>query len=59
MLSRAEQYIKAHAAPDGEALGTSAGTPVMASVEEYGRIPCAMSYYGQGLMLMALSQMEE
>lgn len=41
-------------AEDGSVTGTSGGTPLMISVEEYCRIPCVMSYYGQGLMLLAL-----
>ncbi len=43
-------------ARDGQVLNTSGGTPVMDSVEAYNKIPCVMSYYGQGLTLMALSE---
>lgn len=43
-------YIK----EDGEVLGTSGGTPIMKTAEEYNQIPCVMSYYGQGLTMMAL-----
>lgn len=58
VIAKAENYIKLHISDEGEALMTSAGTPVMASAEEYNKIPCAMSYYGQGLALMALSQLD-
>ena len=57
VLEKAKNYIISKIASDGEVTGTSAGTPVMASDEEYNKIPCAMSYYGQGLALMALSVM--
>ena len=59
LLISAEEYIKNNISADGEALNTSAGTPVMANVEEYNKIPCAMSYYSQGLMMLALSEMEK
>jgi unsaturated rhamnogalacturonyl hydrolase len=38
----------------GQFLRTSGPTPVMASVEEYNNIPSSLSYYGQGLGIMAL-----
>ena len=57
LLCSAEEYIKANLSAEGEALNASAGTPVMANAEEYNKIPCAMSYYSQGLMMLALSQM--
>ena len=41
--------------PDGLVMNTSGGTPVMDSAEAYNNIPCVMSYYGQGLTMMALS----
>ncbi|MBB6672739.1 glycoside hydrolase family 88 protein [Cohnella nanjingensis] len=42
-------------AEDGEVLGVSSGTPVLASVEAYVRVPCHPTQYGQGLTLMLLS----
>ena len=53
------QYVAEHVAPDGTVRGASGGTPVMCSVEEYGRIPCVMSYYGQGMALLALCAFAE
>jgi unsaturated rhamnogalacturonyl hydrolase len=40
---------------DGEVLHTSGGTPIMESEQAYNEIPSVMSYYGQGLALLALS----
>jgi len=40
---------------DGEVLHTSGGTPIMESEKAYDEIPSVMSYYGQGLALLALS----
>jgi len=40
---------------DGEVLYTSGGTPIMESEQAYDEIPSVMSYYGQGLVLLALS----
>lgn len=56
MLKKAEEFIKYNVSENGETLNASAGTPVMASAEEYNKIPCAMSYYSQGLLMLALSQ---
>ena len=46
-------------AEDGKVLNASGGTAVKKSIEEYNKVPCVMSYYGQGLALMSLSAMQE
>jgi unsaturated rhamnogalacturonyl hydrolase len=43
--------------PNGEATGVSGGTPVMPSIEAYNKIPCYPTLYGQGLVLMLLSEL--
>ncbi|WP_426449879.1 glycoside hydrolase family 88/105 protein [Paenibacillus sp. S-38] len=43
---------------NGEVQGVSGGTPVLDSVEAYGRIPCHPTLYGQGLVLMLLAAVE-
>jgi unsaturated rhamnogalacturonyl hydrolase len=55
--SMALQGLIKNIGPDGQVLNASGGTPVMNSAEAYNNIPCVMSYYGQGLALMALSAM--
>ncbi|CAK4866984.1 unnamed protein product [Aphanomyces euteiches] len=40
----------------GEVKGVSGGTPVMPTFEAYNEIPCYPALYGQGLVLMLLSQ---
>jgi unsaturated rhamnogalacturonyl hydrolase len=40
---------------DGTALYTSAGTPVLDNEKEYNDIGFSMTFYGQGLMILALS----
>ena len=47
-------YLCSQIASDGTVRGASGGTPIMRSVEEYNKIPCTMSYYGQGMALLAL-----
>ncbi|MEC0093827.1 glycoside hydrolase family 88/105 protein [Paenibacillus macquariensis] len=42
--------------PNGEVTGVSGGTPVMSSIEAYNEIPCHPTLYGQGLVLMLLSE---
>lgn len=46
--------LKKQIGEDGSVKKASGGTPLMVSVEEYSKIPCVMSYYGQGLMILAL-----
>jgi unsaturated rhamnogalacturonyl hydrolase len=41
---------------EGNVLGVSTGTPIMATAEEYKKITTCPTLYGQGLMLMALSE---
>jgi unsaturated rhamnogalacturonyl hydrolase len=43
-------------AENGEVKGVSGGTPVMPTIEAYNKIPCYPTLYGQGLVLMLLSQ---
>jgi len=43
--------------PSGEVTGVSGGTPVMPSIEAYNEIPCHPTLYGQGLVLMLLSEL--
>ncbi|MFX3635644.1 MAG: glycoside hydrolase family 105 protein [Candidatus Pristimantibacillus sp.] len=43
--------------PSGEVTGVSGGTPVMPSIEAYNDIPCHPTLYGQGLVLMLLSEL--
>lgn len=57
LLANARRYILAHVGGDGRMRGTSGGTPVMASAEEYKKIPHTLSYYGQGLAMLALLEM--
>ncbi len=38
--------------PDGAVAGVSGGTPIMNTIEEYGRLARYPTLYGQGLMLM-------
>ncbi|MCZ8523443.1 MULTISPECIES: glycoside hydrolase family 88/105 protein [Paenibacillus] len=52
---RALAAVLSRIAETGEVRGVSGGTPVMESVEAYGRIPCFPTLYGQGLALMLLS----
>lgn len=42
--------------PNGEVTSVSGGTPVMPSIEAYNEIPCHPTLYGQGLVLMLLSE---
>jgi unsaturated rhamnogalacturonyl hydrolase len=41
---------------NGEVASVSSGTPVMPTIEAYNEIPCYPSLYGQGLVLMLLSE---
>ncbi|WP_152393168.1 glycoside hydrolase family 88/105 protein [Paenibacillus guangzhouensis] len=43
--------------PSGEVTGVSGGTPVMPTIEAYNEIPCHPTLYGQGLVLMLLSEL--
>ncbi|AFC33556.1 glycosyl hydrolase family 88 [Paenibacillus mucilaginosus 3016] len=56
---RALPAVLDRVAENGEVRGVSGGTPVMESVEAYGRIPCHPTLYGQGLALMLVAAEEE
>lgn len=56
---RALTAIASFIGEDGIVGGVSGGTPVMESVEAYGRIPVYPTLYGQGLVLMLLAQRME
>jgi unsaturated rhamnogalacturonyl hydrolase len=49
-------YIKQNISSDGIVEKTSGGTPIMSSIEEYNKIPYSVSYYGQGMAVMALNE---
>lgn len=53
---RALKAIVYKVLPNGEVSGVSGGTPVMPSIEAYNEIPCHPTLYGQGLVLMLLSE---
>ena len=53
---RALQAVLRHITEDGVVEGVSGGTPVMESIEAYNRIPIYPAQYGQGLVLMLLSE---
>ncbi|MBD0381503.1 glycoside hydrolase family 88/105 protein [Paenibacillus sedimenti] len=52
---RAFQAVLGRIAADGEVLGVSGGTAVLATVDAYNAIPCYPTQYGQGLTLMLLN----
>jgi unsaturated rhamnogalacturonyl hydrolase len=54
---RALKAIVPKVLPNGEVTGVSGGTPVMPSIEAYNEIPCYSTLYGQGLVLMLLSEL--
>ena len=54
---RALKAIVPRVLPSGEVTGVSGGTPVMPSIEAYNDIPCHPTLYGQGLVLMLLSEL--
>lgn len=43
--------------PSGEVTSVSGGTPIMNTIEDYNKIPCIPTQYGQGLTLMLLAEM--
>lgn len=47
-------YLMRQINDSGTVQGCSGGTPVMSGIDEYNKIPCVMSYYGQGMAIMAL-----
>jgi unsaturated rhamnogalacturonyl hydrolase len=53
---RALESIIIKIRPNGEVIGVSGGTPVMPTIETYNEIPCHPTLYGQGLVLMLLSE---
>ncbi len=56
---RALKAIVPKVLPSGEVTGVSGGTPVMPSIEAYNEIPCYPTLYGQGLVLMLLSELND
>lgn len=52
--NKALDYLMRKISTMGVVEGCSGGTPIMCSIEEYNKIPCVMSYYGQGIAIMAL-----
>ncbi|WP_438350246.1 glycoside hydrolase family 88/105 protein [Paenibacillus sp. FA6] len=54
---RALNAIMIKILPSGEVTCVSGGTPVMPSIEAYNEIPCHPTLYGQGLVLMLLSEL--
>ncbi len=42
--------------PEGAVLGVSGGTPILNTIEEYNRLSCYPTMYGQGLTLMLLTE---
>ncbi len=55
---RALEAIVPKVLPSGEVTGVSGGTPVMPTIEAYNEIPCHPTLYGQGLVLMLLSELD-
>ncbi|MFD0670795.1 glycoside hydrolase family 105 protein [Cohnella sp. GCM10027633] len=53
---RAVEAVLPYIGEDGIVDGVSGGTPVMESIEAYNEIPVYPTLYGQGLVLMLLSQ---
>ncbi|OBZ13605.1 glycoside hydrolase family 105 protein [Bacillus sp. FJAT-26390] len=45
--------------PSGEVRGVSGGTPIMPTIEAYNEIGCYPTLYGQGLVLMLLSELSD
>ncbi|AJY74275.1 glycoside hydrolase family 88/105 protein [Paenibacillus beijingensis] len=59
MMESADRTLKAilqKIDANGEVSGVSGGTPVLDTVEAYNAIPCHPTLYGQGLVLMLLSE---
>ena len=56
---RAAEAILPKVLPSGEVTGVSGGTPIMPSIEAYNEIPCYPVLYGQGLVLMLLSELTD
>lgn len=52
--NKALDYLMHQVTTTGVVEGCSGGTPIMCSIEEYNKIPYVMSYYGQGMAIMAL-----
>jgi unsaturated rhamnogalacturonyl hydrolase len=53
---RTREAVLSKVTLEGEVTGVSGGTPVMPSIEAYQSIPCYPTLYGQGLVLMLLSE---
>jgi unsaturated rhamnogalacturonyl hydrolase len=53
---KALQGLLAKIKPDGEVTGVSGGTPILKTIDEYGRLSRYPTLYGQGLTLMLLAE---
>ncbi len=53
--ARAYAALARQISPDGELLGASGGTPVMAAATDYNAIPFAVTCFSQGLAMIACS----
>jgi unsaturated rhamnogalacturonyl hydrolase len=53
---RAVAAVAARIGANGEAGGVSGGTPVLESEEAYNRVPIFPTLYGQGLVLLLLTE---
>ncbi|MOA09706.1 Unsaturated rhamnogalacturonyl hydrolase YesR [compost metagenome] len=53
---RTVEAILMRITPEGEVQEASGGTPIMPTVEDYNKIPCYPTLYGQGLVLMLLAE---
>ncbi len=51
--------VRAQIRANGSVSGVSGGTPVLASVEDYNRVPVFPALYGQGLVLMLLAALQD
>ncbi|TYA09980.1 glycosyl hydrolase [Paenibacillus faecis] len=55
----AAEGVSAQIGADGRVSGVSGGTPVLASVDDYNRVPVFPTLYGQGLVLMLLTTLHD
>lgn len=56
MAMKAMDAIASKIDAEGNVLGVSGGTPIYPTVEDYNNIPCDITPFGQGLVLMALCE---
>lgn len=54
MVEKALAGILQMIKPDGEVTGVSGGTPIMNAIEDYDKLSCYPTLYGQGLTLMLI-----